>query len=111
MCAVKRSDIGRLHRLLPARERRPREDVAKSAGVGRWKIGLLERNELSALTLDELDRCFYALNAKIDVQVRYEGAQADRLLDERHARLVAAFVRLLTALGWEARVEVSFSEY
>jgi hypothetical protein len=33
------------------------------------------------------------------------------LLDERHAQLIAAFVGLLSSLGWETRVEVSFNEY
>jgi hypothetical protein len=41
----------------------------------------------------------------------YRGAEADRLLDQRHADLVEAITRLLRAYGWEVRVEVSFAFY
>jgi hypothetical protein len=41
----------------------------------------------------------------------WNGAAADRLLDERHAHLVERVVAVLTAHGWEVDVELSFSEY
>ena len=86
-------------------------DVARAAGVGRWKVVDLEGNRLSKLTIDDLDACFGSLDATLDLEVRYQGAAVDRLLDERHAQLVAAFVGVLTGLGWATRVEVSFNEY
>ena len=41
----------------------------------------------------------------------YHGASADRMIDERHATIVAARVDWHTRIGWEPRVEVSFADY
>lgn len=71
----------------------------------------LELQRLSRLTLDELDACFEVLDARLDLVVRYQGAAVERLLDEGHAALVTAFVRLLNHLGWETQVEVTFNNY
>ena len=108
---MNRRIVSRLHRVLRVRAKLTQADIAKSAGVGRWKVVDLENGRLSRLTVEEMDACFGALDATVDLVVRYQGAAVDRLLDERHAQLVAAFVRLLRALGWETRVEVSFNEY
>ncbi|MEP7359962.1 MAG: hypothetical protein ABI744_00150 [Chloroflexota bacterium] len=108
---MKRSDISRLHRLLRQRAGLTQEDLGKRSGVGRWKVVDLECHRLSKLTVDEIDRCFEALDARLDLAIRYHGAAVDRLLDEGHAALVAQFVRLLTRLGWETRVEVTFNNY
>jgi len=97
--------------MLRIRAKITQADVARGAGVGRWKVVDLEQNRLSRLTIDELDACFGALDARVVLTVTHRGAELDRLLDERHAQLVAAFVRLLRGLGWETRVEVSFNEY
>jgi len=45
------------------------------------------------------------------VRVYWQGEALDRLRDERHAAIVERVLRLLTAEGWIARTEVSFSEY
>ena len=108
---MNRRDIGRLHRLLRIRARTTQSELARAAGVGRWKVVDIEKSRLSRLTIEDLDACFGALDATVDLGVRYQGAAVDRLLDERHAQLVAAFVGLLNTLGWETRVEVSFNEY
>jgi hypothetical protein len=50
-----------------------------------------------------------ALGASLHVSVRWNGEALDRLLDEGHARLVAAVVGYLNELGWETAVEVSFA--
>ena len=41
----------------------------------------------------------------------WNGAAADRLLDERHALLIERVVAVLRSRGWEVDVELSFSEY
>jgi hypothetical protein len=86
-------------------------EVARVAGVGRWKIVDLERNRLMQLSVDVLDRCFAVFQARVNLTVSYRRAELDRVLDERHAQLVAAICRLLRALGWEVKVEVTFNEY
>ena len=77
----------------------------------RWKIGKLEADLLESLRFEEVDRCLEALGAELDLRVNYRGAQVERLLDELHARLVARVVEVLRRYGWDARVEVTYSEW
>jgi hypothetical protein len=71
----------------------------------------VERGRLRGLPVDALDRLATALEARLDLFVRWEGEGLDRLLDEGHARLVEVVVRVLAALGWQVAVEVSFARY
>jgi len=54
---------------------------------------------------------FEALDASVDVVVRWRGEGLDRLLDAGHASLVDAVVGLLAGAGWETAVEASFNVY
>ena len=103
--------IGRLHRILRHRARLTQEDLAQRIGVGRWKIVRLEAGKAADLRLGEIERCFAALDARLDVRGWYHGAGADRLLDERHSQIVGALVQVLRHYRWVAKVEVSFSDY
>jgi hypothetical protein len=58
-----------------------------------------------------LRRVLAALDAWLVAEVRWRGAALDRLLDEDHATIVALVVSLLTAYGWETRVELTYSEF
>jgi hypothetical protein len=103
--------LARTHRAIRRRLKWRQEDVSVKAGVGRWKIVRLEAGDMGDLKLDELDRCFSALGARLRVTVDWHGAALDRLLDETHAQLVAAVLEVLHQYGWQSRVEVTFSEY
>ncbi len=50
-----------------------------------------------------------ALDASLDIRLRWNGEGLDRLLDEAHAGLVEDLVQRLMADGWVTEVEVSFS--
>jgi len=63
------------------------------------------------VTLGSVQKVAMALDATVDLALRWQGEGMDRLLDEGHARLVDVVVRRLTALGWAVAVEVSFSRY
>jgi len=54
---------------------------------------------------------FAALDAGCSMTPWWRSGELDRLLDEAHADLVAAAVRMLQRLGWLAEIEVSFSIY
>lgn len=54
---------------------------------------------------------FGALDASFDAGVQWRGASLDRLLDERHARLVEQVVQILRNGGWDVAVEVSYQRY
>jgi hypothetical protein len=73
------------------------------------KISRIERGFLAGVPVHDLVRLVHALDARLELDVRWRGALIDRLLDERHAALVDATVRWLTADGWTTMVEASFS--
>ncbi len=100
-----------MHRRLRQRARLTQLALSEKSGVPRWKIGRLEADDLAHLRFDEVSRCLAALGAELEVRALYRGAAADRLLDEGHAALVGVVVATLRRLGWEARVEVAFSEW
>ena len=56
-------------------------------------------------------RILAALDASVALEVRWRGAAIDRLLDEDHARLVAAVAEWLRDGGWLVEVEVTYSEF
>ncbi len=56
-------------------------------------------------------RIFAAVDAGFEGTVQWRGAGLDRLLDARHAALVAASVRRLGGLGWQTKVETTYSIY
>lgn len=103
--------LGRTHRALRQRARLRQADAAEKSGIGRWKIVLLEAGEIDGLRFGDVERCFDALDARLEVRASWHGAALDRLLDEGHARLVSQVVRVLERLGWIVEVEVSFSIY
>ena len=72
---------------------------------------MLERGHLDAVPLRVLRTVLRALDASVELDVRWRGGAVDRLLDERHARLVTSTVQMLAADGWTVRVEVSYSVY
>jgi hypothetical protein len=86
-------------------------DVSERAGVSRQKVTRLERGELDGLTLRDIEGCFEALGARVELRVRWRGAALDRLIDEGHARLVDMVVAILRQTGWTVELETTFSHY
>ena len=85
------------------------DDLALRVGVTRAAISKIERGQLESTTVRLLIRTAAALGATVDIRLRWNGEQLDRLLDEAHAQLVDVVVRRLQRLGWEVVVEASFS--
>jgi transcriptional regulator with XRE-family HTH domain len=86
-------------------------DLGARAGVSRQLVSQLECGELAGLTVRSIARVTEALGASVDLTVRWQGADLDRLGDAAHARLAQSMVTLLDSLGWDTRVEVSFNHY
>jgi transcriptional regulator with XRE-family HTH domain len=105
------SRIGHALRVLRQRRGLRQSEIAAAAGVAQSTISDVERGQLSGLSITSLRRIFAAVDAGFEGLVRWRGAGLDRLLDARHASLVAASVRRLTSLGWETRVETTYSIY
>jgi hypothetical protein len=79
--------------------------------VSRDTVSRAERGRLDGLTLGALDRLAAALDASLTVEVRWRGADLDRLIDRTHAVMQNAAAARLARAGWVTRAEVSFNHY
>lgn len=104
-------ELGLIARALRRRMRWRQVDVAARAGVHRSTVGLIERGGVSGVSVDVLRRVFEAVGGRVDIRPLWRGAQLDRLLDEEHAQLGAAWKSRLELWTWLVRAEVSFNRY
>lgn len=81
------------------------------AGLSRSVFGRIERGELRRIAHGDIVAAAEALDARLELDLRWRGPGLDRLVDERHAEIVDETVRLYRAAGWEVVVEASFSVY
>lgn len=104
--------IGNTLRVLRVRKRLRQSDVARGAGVRRETVSRLERGGLGRAPVDTLRAVANALGASVDVRLRWQGVDIDRVTGAAHADLHEAVTRLLgRRAGWQWRGEVSFSIY
>lgn len=103
--------IGRSLRVIRIRLGLRQVDVAERARLSRSYVSKVERGLLGTTDFEPVERLCRTLGADLDVRVRWRGEALDRLLDEAHADLVDATLRLLRAGGWEVAVEVTFNHY
>jgi transcriptional regulator with XRE-family HTH domain len=101
--------IGRQYRALRVRKELRQVDIGQASKLSRAVISRIERGLLESVTIGTLVRAAAPLGAVVDVRLRWNGEQLDRLLDEAHARLVDKVVVMLRAAGLDVAVEVSFS--
>jgi transcriptional regulator with XRE-family HTH domain len=101
--------FGQQFRALRRRKDLRQEDVGQIAKLPRPLISPIDRGRIQNIQLGQLERAAAALGATVDLRLRWNGEQLDRLLDEAHARLVELMVSALREAGWEVSVEVSFS--
>jgi transcriptional regulator with XRE-family HTH domain len=103
--------VGIALRAVRLRKNRRQEDVAHRAGVSQSTVSDIELGRFDSTSLEILQRVAKALDARIDLNVRWRGGELDRLLNVRHAILAAGVARHLGALGWQVAPEVSFAIY
>lgn len=101
--------LGHSYRALRLRNRWRQEDLAAKARVSRSAISRIERGRLGSVPIATLRRIGEALDADLDIRIRWNGEGLDRLLDQAHAGLVEALVERLRSCGWELEVEATFS--
>jgi transcriptional regulator with XRE-family HTH domain len=112
--AVYQAEDERIGALLKAIRRRSGEtqlDIARRAHVPKRTVVLIETRRAGEIRIDRVRSVFEAAGARLRTTVWWNGALADRLLDERHAAIVDRAVELLTRRGWQTIVEASFSEW
>ena len=86
-------------------------DLGRRAGLSRDTVSRTEAGELQGLTIGSLSRLVEAIDATLVVEVRWHGADLDRLVDQVHAQVQNAAADRLGASGWIARAEVSFNDF
>jgi transcriptional regulator with XRE-family HTH domain len=108
---VLRTNLPRSVRTLRRRRGWRQSDLGAACGLSREAISRIERGALCGVTVGALERVAVALEGRLDVVVRWEGADLDRLVDASHARLVEWVARLLADRAWQVRTEVSFNHF
>jgi transcriptional regulator with XRE-family HTH domain len=104
--------IGAALRAIRLRRRLRQSDVAERARVSRQLLSSIERGNLDQVSLLKLRALAQVLGARVDVLIRWRGADLDRLVSGRHAAMQEAAARQFASLaGWDFAQEVSYSIY
>jgi transcriptional regulator with XRE-family HTH domain len=101
--------LGHSYRALRLHKRWRQSDLGTKARTSASAISRIERGRVDRVVVGTLRRVAEALDATLEVRVRWNGEGLDRLLDQAHAGLVEAVVKRLRADGWIADVEATFS--
>jgi transcriptional regulator with XRE-family HTH domain len=108
---VIRSNLSRAVRHLRRREGWRQVDLGTRAAVSGPTISRVERGLIRGVPLGTIERVAEALGATVDVTIRWQGEQLDRLLDAAHASIEEQAAAFLALSGWSVRPEVSFNNY
>jgi transcriptional regulator with XRE-family HTH domain len=111
MSAAEDHRIGRLLRAIRRHGGQRQRDLALKAGVPREDVMHIEAGRAGVVAVDRVRRLFAAAGGHARLTIWWNGADAERLLDARHAALVERVVAVLRARGWRTEVEVTFSEF
>jgi hypothetical protein len=71
----------------------------------------IERGHAGGYRLDFVRSMFRAVDASFDGSVAWRAGDLDRLLDERHSRIVDNAAARLRRLGWEVTPEFTYAEF
>lgn len=105
------TNVERAVRSLRRRRQWTQTALGGRAGVSREMVSRIERGDVAGMTISSLEHVAAALGATLLVQLRWQGANLDRLMDAAHARLQEDVASWLTTIGWVVHVEVSFNHY
>jgi transcriptional regulator with XRE-family HTH domain len=106
-----RTNVPNAMRRLRVRHRLRQEDLGRRAGLSRDAVSRAECGALEGITIGSLSRLVEVLDATLVVEIRWQGAGLDRLIDREHAHLQEAAALRLTSRGWLVQAEVSFNHY
>ncbi len=105
-------EIGRAFRAVRIKRGLRQSDVAAAAGVCQQTVSKVEGGKLSGLTVGVLRRMATAVDARVDVDFRWRGADLARLVGGRHSAMHEAMAGIFAGLPeWVSQPEVSFSIY
>jgi transcriptional regulator with XRE-family HTH domain len=108
---VDTSRIGRGLRAIRIRAGVTQATLASRARVPRVVVASIERGDLVRVRVGQLAAVAGSLGADLDVIVRWNGTELDRLLHAGHSAMHEIIAGLLIADGWEVVPERSFSSW
>ena len=103
--------LASLVRLIRRRSGKTQVQLSLAAQVPLNDLKRIEAGRAGEVRLCRVRRVLEAEGGRARLVPYWNGAAAERLLDERHAALVERIVALLIARGWTVEVELSFSEF
>jgi transcriptional regulator with XRE-family HTH domain len=104
--------VGSALRAIRIRKRLRQKDVAASARVSPTIVTRIEHGRLANVSLGSVRLVAQALDARVDLFVRWQGGDLGRLINARHSAMHEAIARSFAAQEeWRAEPEVSFSFY
>jgi len=104
--------VGRAIRAIRVRKRLRQADVATRAGVSQQTVSRLENGALAGMGVGSLRQVAAAVGARVVVDVRWQGADLDRLLGARHSAMHEVLATLFADLpDWVSLPEVSFAVF
>lgn len=105
------SRIGRGLRAIRIRSNLTQAAAAARASVPRATVARIERGDLARVPVGQLSALATSLRADLDVALRWNGTDLDRLLNAGHSAMHEVMAGLLLAAGWELIPERSFSSW
>src|SRR5262245_4152707 len=104
--------IGTAFRAVRIRKGWRQSDVAKRAAVSRDMVSRIERGGAGQVPLSVVRGVAEVLGIRMDVVLRWQGSELDRVINAGHASMHEGAAELFRALPeWVTAPEVSFSIY
>lgn len=103
--------VGSVFRAVRIRKGWRQIDVALAAKVSQSMVSRIARGRSRHVTLDSLLRVAEVLEIRMDVNLRWRGADLDRMLNAGHAALHVSVARLFAATPWLLAPETTFAIY
>lgn len=102
--------LGSVCRALRIKKGWRQEDLAERAGVARSVVGEIETGHVDRLRVEVMLRVVATLGGRMDLVVRWQGGDLDRLVNARHAALHESVARSFRTFNdWQIAPEVSFN--
>jgi transcriptional regulator with XRE-family HTH domain len=103
------TQVGSVFRAVRLRRGLTQSEVGAAAGLGRSTVSSIELGNVEQASLRTARAIARVLGISLTVDARWRGAEATRLLEERHGALVREVAAVLAGLGFEVRVEYTFN--
>ncbi len=103
--------VGLALRALRRRRGWRQRDVAARAGIAQTTVSLIERGHWASLSVATVRGVLATVDARLTCTLGWRGGDVDRLIDERHAEVVAVMAAELERFGWTVVPEATFNHF